>query len=124
MRWRRLHHEGALRQAPLQTAYRLGEQLLRLAHAQSESALIMLAQYMLGMVLFQWGELASSHTHHAQALALYVPQAHRPLASHYGIDLGVGSGSFVSWELWLLGYPGHTAQPGSVHLGPGSVTPL
>jgi predicted ATPase len=94
----------------LQTATQLGEQLLRLAQAQPDPALLMLAHYMLGLVLFYRGELVAAHTHHAQALALYAPRAHRPLAVRYGVDLGVGSGGFLAQELWQLGYPDQALQ--------------
>jgi predicted ATPase len=99
-----------LNRGQLQTATALGEQLLRLAQAQPDPALLMLAHYMLGMVLFYRGELVAAHTHHTQALALSTPQAHRALAVRYGIDLGVGSGSFLARELWRLGYPDQALQ--------------
>ena len=88
-----------------QTAYRLGEQLLSLAQSQPESAPLLLAHYLLGMVLFLRGESAAAHTHHTQALAVYTPQEHRTLALHYGLDLGVLARSYLAWELWQLGYP-------------------
>jgi TOMM system kinase/cyclase fusion protein len=88
-----------------QTAYRLGEQLLSLAQSQPEPAPLLLAHFMLGMVLFLRGESAAAHTHHTQALAVYNPQEHRPLALCYGPDLGVLARSYLAWELWQLGYP-------------------
>jgi predicted ATPase/class 3 adenylate cyclase len=94
----------------LQTAYQLGEQLLRLAQSQHDPALLLLAHYQLGIVLFMRGELVAAHTHHTQALAIYTPQEHRGLAVRYGIDLGVISQSFLSWELWYLGYPDQAMQ--------------
>jgi predicted ATPase len=94
-----------LLQGPLQTAYELGEQLLRLAQSQPEPALLMLAHYMQGMILFYRGEPASAQTHHLRALVIYIPQEHRDLALRYGIDLGVSSGAHLALELWHLGYP-------------------
>jgi tetratricopeptide (TPR) repeat protein len=94
----------------LQTASQLGEQLLRLAQAQPDPAPRLLAHYQLGNVLFWRGEPASARTHHAQALALYDPQAHRALAVRYGLDLGVGSGSYPARELWCLGFPAQALQ--------------
>ena len=64
----------------IQAAHQLGEQLLRLAQAQPDPALLMLAHYMLGMILFFRGEPASAQTHLTQALALYTPQQHAGLA--------------------------------------------
>jgi predicted ATPase len=93
-----------------QTAYQLGEQLLRLAQSRPDQALLMLAHYQLGNVLFYQGEPATAHTHHTQALAIYTPQEHRALAVRYGVDLGVASGSHLAWELWQLGYPDQAMQ--------------
>lgn len=94
----------------LRTGQQLGKQLLDLAQSQSEPALLLLAHYQLGMVLLLRGELASAHTHHSQALTIYNPQEHRTLALRYGIDLGVGSHTYLAWELWQLGYPDQALQ--------------
>jgi predicted ATPase len=94
-----------LMRGQVQEAHHLGEQLLRLAHAQPDPEPRMLAHYMLGAVLLGRGEPASAQTHHTQALALYTQQEHRDLAVRYGIDLGVGSHSYLAWELWSLGSP-------------------
>jgi predicted ATPase len=94
----------------LQTATHLGEQLLRLAQAQLDPAPRMLAHYQLGGVLLLRGELAAAQAHHTQALALYDPQAHRALAVRYGLDLGVGAGSYLARALWSLGFPAQALQ--------------
>ena len=94
----------------LQTAIQLGEQLLRLAQAQPDPAPRMLAHRQLGQVSFWRGEPAAARTHHAQALALYDPQAHRALAVRYGIDPGVTSHSHLALELWWLGFPDQALQ--------------
>jgi predicted ATPase len=94
----------------LQTTSQLGEQLLRLAQAQPDPAPLVLAHTQLGIVVFHRGEPAAARTHHAQALALYDPQAHRALAVRYGIDLGVASGSYLARELWSLGCPEQALQ--------------
>ena len=46
-----------------------------------------------------------SQTHHAQALALYTSQEVQAPAVRYGLDLGVGSHSWLAWALWQLGAP-------------------
>jgi predicted ATPase len=94
----------------LQTTFQLGEQLLRLAQAQPDPAPLLLAHHQLGQVLFFRGEPAVAQTHHTQALALYDPQAHQALAVRYGVDLGVGSHSFLARALWYLGYPEQALQ--------------
>jgi len=40
-----------------------------------------------------------------QAIALYDPAEHRPLATRFGQDVGVMILSIRAWDLWLLGYP-------------------
>ena len=98
----------------LQTALQLGEQLLRLAQAQPDPAPLLLTHYQLGNILFWRGEPAVAQTHLTQALALYDPQAHRPLAGRYGLDLGVGSrttrspGRCGTWGLLIR--PSSTAR--------------
>jgi TOMM system kinase/cyclase fusion protein len=99
-----------LNRGDLQTATQLGEQLLRLAQAQPDPALRLLAHYQLGSVLFYRGEPAAAQAHHTQALALYTPQAHRALAVRYGVDLGVLSHSHLARALWSLGYPEQALQ--------------
>jgi predicted ATPase len=51
------------------------------------------------------GEIAESRRHYDQALALYDPAAHRPLATRFGQDARVAILSLRSLALWLLGYP-------------------
>jgi predicted ATPase len=94
----------------LQTVTQLGEQLLRVAQAQSDPAHLLSAHYQLGSVLFWRGEPAAARTHHTQVLAFYDPQAHRALAVRYGNDLGVGSGSVLARALWYLGSPDQALQ--------------
>jgi predicted ATPase len=98
----------------LQTARQLGEQLLRLAHAQPDPAPLLLTHYQLGNILFWRGEPAVAEIHLAQALALYVPQAHRLLAGRYGLDLGVGSHYSLARTLWYLGAPDQALQHSQV----------
>ena len=99
-----------LNRGDLQTATQLGEQLLRLAQAQPDPAPLVLAHFQLGSVLFFRGEPAAARTHLTQALALHTPQAHRALAMRDGVDLGVGSGSFLARALWSLGFPEQALQ--------------
>jgi predicted ATPase len=94
-----------LTRGQLQESHQLAEQLLRLAEAQADPAPRMLAHFMLGQVMFYRGEPALSQTHHAQALALYTLQEAQALTVRYGLDLGVGSHSWLAWALWQLGAP-------------------
>jgi predicted ATPase len=46
-----------------------------------------------------------ARAHYNQALALYDPAEHRPLATRFGHDVRVALLSYRSWALWSLGYP-------------------
>ncbi len=59
----------------------------------------------MGFSLLLSGEFAEGRAHFDQAIALYDPVAHRPLATRFGEDQHVPSLIFRSWALWLLGYP-------------------
>jgi predicted ATPase len=51
------------------------------------------------------GDTAESRAHYDHAIALYDPVEHRPLATRSGQDPRVGTLSYRSWALWMLGYP-------------------
>jgi class 3 adenylate cyclase/predicted ATPase len=99
-----------LNRGDLQTASQLGEQLLRLAQAQPDPALHVLAHYQLGCVLFFRGEPAAAQRHYTQALTLSTSQEHRALAVRVGQDLGVSAQSMLALVLWLLGFPDQAVQ--------------
>ena len=58
-----------------------------------------------GQSLLFTGDIAEGRAHLDQAIALYDPAEHRPLATRFGQDFGVATLSFRSLALWLLGYP-------------------
>jgi hypothetical protein len=58
-----------------------------------------------GHVLAVTGDIAEGRAHFDQAIALYDPAEHRPLATRFGQDVRVAVLSFRSLALWLLGYP-------------------
>ncbi|MBI3303956.1 MAG: AAA family ATPase, partial [Deltaproteobacteria bacterium] len=94
-----------VRRAELQTAHKLGEQLLRLAQSVQDPALLLEAHFAVGMTLFWLGELASAREHWKQSIALYDPQQHNPHAFLYGHDPGVHCLCYMASALWCLGYP-------------------
>ena len=52
------------------------------------------------------GDIAEGRAHYDQALALYDPAEHRPLATRFGQDTqGVDLVLSVALALWMLGYP-------------------
>ena len=59
----------------------------------------------MGMSLLHTGDIAEGRAHFDQAIALYDPAEHRPLATRFGQDVGVAVLSYRSLALWLLGYP-------------------
>jgi len=92
-------------QAEHQTARELAEQCLSLAQRVHESAWLLEAHFALGSSLFLLGELPSAHAHLEQGVALYDMPAHRALAFHAGIDIGVWCLSYDAFVLWAQGYP-------------------
>ncbi len=57
------------------------------------------------LTLLWTGNIAQGRAHYDQAIALYDPAEHRPLATRFGTDTAVAVLAFRSWALWLLGYP-------------------
>ena len=51
------------------------------------------------------GEIAEGRAHLDQAITLYDPAEHRPLATRFGQDVRVAALSCRSLALWFLGYP-------------------
>jgi hypothetical protein len=49
------------------------------------------------------GNIAAGRAHYDQAIALYDPAKHRPLATRFGQDIAVVTLSGRSLALWLLG---------------------
>ena len=82
----------------------LAAQLLALAEKQGTTVSLMMAHRVLGMTLMYTGDIAESRAHYDQALPLYDPAAHRPLATFFGVDIRVVTLSSRSLALWMLGY--------------------
>jgi predicted ATPase/class 3 adenylate cyclase len=83
----------------------LATRFLALAQKQSATAPLMIGHRLMGLSLLFTGELARGRGHLDQAIALYNPAEHRPLATRFGQDVGVAALIHRSWALWLLGYP-------------------
>jgi adenylate cyclase len=64
----------------------------------------------LGEVFLMQGDLEHSRRHLEQAVALYNPSRDRDLVHQQGQDPAVASLLFLSWALWLQGYPDQAAQ--------------
>lgn len=94
----------------VQTAHQLGEQLFSLAQSQSDPAILMLAHFMMGVVLYTRGEPAAAHTHHTQVLMIGRSREYHELARRSGSDSRVAARFFLAWELWNLGFPDQAIQ--------------
>jgi predicted ATPase/class 3 adenylate cyclase len=83
----------------------LAAQFLALAQKHGTAAPLMVGHRLVGTALMSTGEIAQGRAHYDQAVALYDPAEHRPLAARFGQDAGVSNLSFRSLALWILGYP-------------------
>ena len=80
-------------------------QFLTLAEKQGTTAPRMIGHRLVGYSLMLTGNFAQSRRHLDEAIALYDPAAHRPLATRFGTEPGVTTLMWRSRTLWLLGYP-------------------
>jgi predicted ATPase/class 3 adenylate cyclase len=83
----------------------LAAEFLTLAEKQAATVPLVIAHRMMGATLAFTGDISEARAHLDQALALYDPAEHRPLATRFGSDARVLALSYRSWTLWLLGYP-------------------
>ena len=82
----------------------LAVQFLALAEKQGATAPLVIGHRLVGASLVLTGDIVESRAHYDQALALYDPAEHRPLATRFGQDVGVAALSYRSFPLWLLGH--------------------
>ena len=92
----------------------LAAQFLAFAEKQRATVPLMIGHRLMGISLLFTGEFAQARMHLDQALALYEPASHRPLATRFGQDVGVAILTWRPLALWLLGYP-EAARPDTVH---------
>ena len=83
----------------------LAAQFLALAEKQGATVPLMIGHRLMGISLLFTGDIAEGRAHYDQAIALYDPAEHRPLATRFGQDARVAILSYRSLALWLLGYP-------------------
>jgi predicted ATPase len=82
----------------------LAAQFLALAEKRRATIPLMVGHRLMGAALVLTGNIAASRTHYDQALSLYDPAEHRPLATRFGQDVGVAVLSYRSLALCTLGY--------------------
>jgi class 3 adenylate cyclase/predicted ATPase len=83
----------------------LGAQFLALAEKERTTVPLMIGHRLVGNSMLFTGDIADSRAHYDQAIALYDPGKHRPLAARFGQDARASVLSWRSLALWLLGYP-------------------
>jgi predicted ATPase len=83
----------------------LPAEFLTLAEKQGAMVPLMVGHRLMGISLLCTGEIAQGRAHFDRAIALYDPLEHRPLATRFGVDIGVSVLSYRSMALWVLGYP-------------------
>jgi class 3 adenylate cyclase/predicted ATPase len=83
----------------------LAAQFLVLAEKQGGTVPLMFGHRVMGTSLAYTGEIAKGREHYDQAIALYDPATHLPLATRFGQDIRVVILCQRSLALWLLGYP-------------------
>jgi len=91
--------------AELQTARKLGEELLSLAQHLQDLVYLQGAHFALGSTLLYLGEFPLSRQQWEQSLALYDPPQHHAHAVLFGWDIGVFGRAQAPHALWSLGYP-------------------
>ena len=83
----------------------LAAQFLALAEKQGATAPLVIGHRLMGASLVHTGDIAHGRVHYDQALALFDPAEHRPLATRFGQDDRVSVLCYRSMALWTLGYP-------------------
>jgi predicted ATPase len=83
----------------------LVEQCLQLAERLQDRELLGYGHFLMGNILFWFGELVPARLHLEQGIALYDPEAARSAATRHGFDSCMGCECFLGRVLWHLGYP-------------------
>jgi class 3 adenylate cyclase/predicted ATPase len=82
----------------------LATQFLTVAEKQGAIGLGTVGHRLRGMSLLCTGSIAECRVEFDQAIALYDPAEHLPLATRFGQDVRAAALTFRSWALWLMGY--------------------
>ncbi|MGY4512361.1 AAA family ATPase [Bradyrhizobium sp. USDA 3650] len=78
---------------------------LAAAEKQPNTVSLMVGRRLMGISLAHSGELAAGRANLEEARRLYNPAEHRPLATRFGQDIGIGILFQRALPLWMLGYP-------------------
>ncbi|MBL8702477.1 MAG: hypothetical protein JNK67_29110, partial [Alphaproteobacteria bacterium] len=85
-------------------------QFLVLAERLSETGPRVVGLRLVAMDRFCQGRFTESLALLREAIAGYDPVAHRDLVSRFGHDPRAAASSYLSWNLWILGFPDEAAR--------------
>jgi predicted ATPase len=85
--------------------FELAEKFLALAEKKAATVPLMIGHRLVGTSMLYGGDLTHAQAHLDQAIALYDPASHRPLAVRFSQDIRVSCLLRRSQALWSLGYP-------------------
>jgi len=83
----------------------LANQFLELANKQGATGPRMMGHRLMGLSLLHTGDVEKARAHLEDAITLYDPDQHRPLATRFGQDVGAATLSWKSLAFWMLGRP-------------------
>jgi predicted ATPase len=87
------------------TTKEVAEQFYEVAEKLGTSAALLAGHRVMGSTLMVAGEFPASRAHFDQAVALYDPAEHRPLAARFGLNLGTAVMCHRSLLQGVIGYP-------------------
>jgi tetratricopeptide (TPR) repeat protein len=82
-----------------------GERLLQVSQQAGDVGYEIGVRFPLGVISFLQADLEGARSHFEQGAGLYDPKRDRDLARQQGQDPAVLSLLFLSWVLWMQGYP-------------------
>ena len=83
----------------------LASQFLALAEKQRATGPLIVGHRLVGTSMACTGDIVQGRAHLDQAVALYNPAEHRPIAMRFGQDVRVAILSYRAMALWMVGYP-------------------
>jgi class 3 adenylate cyclase/predicted ATPase len=91
-------------------ALKQAKECLCLAQSQTGSGPLLLGHRLMGTALIALGDYPAALAHLEQAVALYAPEDHQPLAFRFGTDIGICALCVWPWALWHGGYPDQASK--------------
>jgi predicted ATPase len=103
------HHFG---RAEYVAARQIAEDLLEVAQKQEDAAGQIVGSRSMGLCLHLLGGFAAAVENFERVLLLYDPEAHRALANVAGYDMRALALTYLSFDLFILGYPRQATSRG------------